>query len=195
MEDNYGHLEIRLDELLKRIENTLCDNIIYAKYSTFQKIKDQYDFSLLRNFGIYDDSVEDHFMHEYLEIAINHLYHKDGFEKSFEKIFLSFTENYKDYTHIDDRLCKIFLPDLLLEEYKPSSNLLGLRLKTLTEADIIKAKDQIDAYNNSDFCNTPDFHLNKEIIRISSPYIVEPEKIARKTHKSSTYICLVIYSF
>lgn len=82
-------------------------------------------------------------MNNYLEIALMHLYHKYMFEASFERIFLSFTKRYKDYTHIENRLCKDFLPDLLslLEEYKPSSSSLGLRVKTLIETDIIKAMD------------------------------------------------------
>ena len=130
-------------------------------------------------------------MRNYLEIALMHLYHKKLFEESFERIFLSFTKKYNDYTHIEDRLCKDFLPDLisLLEEYKPSSSSLGLRVKTLIETDIIKAMDQIEAYkNNSDFCDTPEYHINKEIIHASSQYIVELEKIAKHTYESGIYI-------
>ena len=130
-------------------------------------------------------------MSKYLEIALMHLYHKNLFEESFERIFLSFTERYKDYTHIEDRLCKDFLPDLLslLEEYKPSSSSLGIRVKTLIETDIIKAMDQIEALKkNSDFCDTSEYHINKEIIHASSQYIVELEKIAQRTYDTGTYI-------
>lgn len=183
LESDYEHKET--------IENTLCDNIIYAKYSTFRTIKDTYDISLLENFGIYDESVEDHAMNEYLEIALMHLYHQNKFEASFERIFLSFTKRYKNYTHIENRLYRDFLPDLLtlLEEYKPSSSSLGLRVKTLIETDIIKAMDQIDEFKkNSDFCDTPEYHINKEIIHASSQYIVELEKIAQHTYDTGTYI-------
>lgn len=178
-------------EYKETIEKTLCDNIIYAKYSTFRSIKDTYDVSLLENFGIYDEFVEDHAMSDYLEIALMHLYHKNLFEESFGRIFLSFTERYKDYTHIEDRLCKDFLPDFLslLEEYKPSSSSLGLRVKTLIETDIIKAIDQIDAYtNNTDFADTAEYKLNRQIISASSQYIVELEDIARHSYEVGTYI-------
>lgn len=178
-------------ERMETIENTLCDNIIYAKYSTFRTIKDTYDISLLENFGIYDESVEDRAMNDYLEIALKHLYHKNMFEASFERIFLSFTKRYNDYTHIEKRLYRDFLPDLLslLEEYKPSSSSLGLRVKTLIETDIIKAINQIEAAkNNSDFCNTPEYHINKEIIHASSQYIVELEKIAQRTYDAGAYV-------
>lgn len=173
------------------VERTLCDNIIYSKYSTFRKIKDTYDISLLENFGIYDETVNEQAMSNYLEIALMHLYHKSLFEESFERIFLSFTKRYNDYTHIEDRLCKDFLPDLLslLEEYKPSSSSLGLRVKTLIETDIIKALDQMDAYkNNTNFIDTTDYKLNKKIIRASSQYIVELEDIARRSYENGTYI-------
>lgn len=178
-------------EYKKIIENTLCDNIIYAKYSTFRSIKDTYDISLLENFGIYDESVADQAMNDYLEIALMHLYHKNKFEASFERIFLSFTNKYKDYAHIEKRLYRDFLPNLLslLEEYKPSSSSLGLRVKTLIETDIIKAMDQIEAFkNNSDFCTTPEYHINKEIIHASSQYIVELENIAQHTYDTGIYI-------
>lgn len=40
------------------MERTLCDNIIYSKYSTSRKIKDIYDISLLEYFGIYDKVID-----------------------------------------------------------------------------------------------------------------------------------------
>lgn len=135
--------------------------------------------------------VENEVLNEYSEIAIHHLYHKTHFEDSFKDIFLSFTRKYNDYTHIDDRLCKDFLPLFLslIEKYKPSSNSLGLRVKTLIETDIVKAIVQIEAHNsNSDFCATNEYHLNKEIIRASSQYIVELEKIARHAYETGIYI-------
>lgn len=173
------------------LENTLCDNIIYAKYSTLRKIKDQYNISLLKTFGIWDDMVEDQVMKDYLEIAIKHLYSKKTFEASFKEIFLLFTQKYNDYTHIDKRLCKDFLPVFfsLLEKFSPSINSLGLRVKNLIKADIIKAIAQLEAhYSNSDFCTTPEFQLNKEIIRASSQYIVELENIARHSYETGVYI-------
>ena len=179
------------NECKETIENTLCDNIIYAKYSTFRAIKDTYDISLLENFGIYDESVEDRAMNDYLEIALMHLYHKSMFEASFERIFLSFTKRYNDYTHIEKRLYRDFLPDLLslLEEYKPSSSSLGLRVKTLIETDIIKAIDQIESYKAcSDFCDTAEYQINKRIIDASSQYIVKLERIAQQSYTNGTYI-------
>ena len=173
------------------LENSLCDNIIYAKYSTFRNIKKQYDLSLLKTFGIWDYMVEYQAMNDYLEIAINHLYNKNLFKESFMEIFLSFTKKYNNYTHIDNRLCKDFLPDFLslLDKYKPSSNSMGLRVKILIETDIIKAIDQLEAFSsNSDFCSTQEFQLNKEIIRASSQYIVELEKFARHSYEIGTYI-------
>jgi hypothetical protein len=173
------------------IENTLCDNIIYSKYSTFRKIKDDYNISLLTNYGIFDEKVEDQAMNNYLKIAIKHLYYKDGFEESFKNIFKSFTNRFNDYTHIEDRLYKFFLPDLLslLEKYMPSSSSLGLRVKTLIETDIIKAKDLIQAHNSkSDYCNTVEYHLNQKIIRATSEYITKLEEIAELSYADGTYI-------
>lgn len=103
----------------------------------------------------------------------------------------SISKKYNDFTHIDDRLCKDFLPGFLslLDKYKPSSNSLGLRVKTLIETDIIKIIDQLEALaSNSDFCSTQEFQLNKEIISASSQYIVELEEIVWHSYETRTYI-------
>ena len=48
---------------------------------------------------------------------------------------------------------------------------------------------QVDAYkSNSDFCATPEYKINREIIHASSQYIVELENIALLTYESGSYI-------
>lgn len=173
------------------LEYTLSDNIIYAKYLTFYKIKKVYDISLLKSFAIWDYMVDDIHMNNYLETAINHLYNKPDFMEKFKKIFLVFSKRYNDYTHIDKRLYKHFIPEfkLLLEEYKPTNSSLGIRVKTLIETDIIKSIEQINTFkNNSEFLFSSEFQINKEIINASSLYITKLEKIADTCEQTGIYI-------
>lgn len=173
------------------LEYVLCDNIIYSKYFSFRNIKNKYNVTLLENFAIFDEMVDDQHMSSYLDTAINYLYNKPDFRRKFSDIFLSFTNLHDDYTHIDDRLCKEFIPNLyvLLDEYSPTDSSLGIRVKTLIDTDIIKAMEQIDALKNvPDFLNTPEFKLNKQIINASSTYICKLEDIALSSEATCTYL-------
>lgn len=172
------------------LEYVLCDNIIYSKYFSFRNIKDKYNVSLLENFAVYDELVNDQHMSNYLDIAIKYLYHKPAFHSKFKEIFLFFTKSHDDYTHIDDRLYKEFIPNLyeLLDNYKPTATSLGIRVKNLIDTDIIKAIEQIDALkNNPDFLNTPEAELNKQIVNASSTYICKLEDIALSSENSGVY--------
>lgn len=173
------------------LEYILCDNIIYSKYISFRNIKNKYNISLIENFAIYDEMVDDQHMANYLNIAIKHLYNKTNFQEQFREIFISFTRLHDDYTHIDDRLCKEFIPNffVLLDNYKPTNTSLGIRVKTLIDTDIIKAIDQMDALKNvPDFLNTPEFKLNKQIINASSTYICKLEDIALSSENLGIYL-------
>lgn len=173
------------------IHNTLCDNIVYSKYYTFKKIKETHNVSLLETFGIYDFFVNNESMAKYLDIAIEHTFMQKGVKDNFYTIFMSYTRKHNDFTHIDKRLHKEFLPLFikLFEQHSPTTSSLGIRVKTLIETDIIKAIDQINALStNSDFVTTPEFELNKKIIHASSQYICELEDIAHNLHKSGITI-------
>ena len=164
------------------IDYTLCDNVIYAKYSSFYKIKKEYDISLLHNFGIYDFMVNDQNMNSYIKIALADLYNKPFFEPKFRSIFLSFTQKFNDYTHLDKRILKHFIPELILlfKEYRPSNDSLGIRVKTLIEKDIIKAYEQISTINcYPEYQFSAEYEINKKILHASSTYICQLEEIAK----------------
>lgn len=129
------------------IKDVLCDNIIFAKYSSLFDIKYIYDVSLLTTFAVPDDMVSAYNMNIYLKIALKHLYERPNFQNKFQKLFYEYTQKYNDYTNIDKRLMKDFIPHLshLLENYLPESDSLGLRVKTLIKQDVIKIIDQLKA--------------------------------------------------
>lgn len=173
------------------IDEILCDNIIYAKFSSFRHIKDKYKISLLPYFGIWDSKVEDDKMRKYIDIACDQLYHKANFAHKFEKVLWDYSRLYKDYSFLDTRLRNDLLPSLftMLEDYTPSSNSLGLRVNALINTDLIKSIDQIDAMHScNDYMETPEFHLNQSIIHAASNYILELENIALSALESGTYI-------
>lgn len=161
------------------IKDVLCDNIIFAKYYSLFTIKYTYDISLLETFAVPDDMVNITNMNIYLKIALKHLYERPEFRNKFKDIFLDYTKKYDDYTHIDKRLVKDFIPALsiLLNEYLPAPESLGLRVKTLINNDLIKMLEQLHDIENGNIDNT-NFEINKRIINASSLYITKLEEIA-----------------
>ena len=161
------------------IKDVLCDNIIFAKYYSLFTIKYTYDISLLETFAVPDAMVNITNMNIYLKIALKHLYERPEFRNKFKDIFLDYTKKYDDYTHIDKRLVKDFIPALsiLLNEYLPAPESLGLRVKTLINNDLIKMLEQLHDIGNGNIDNT-NFEINKRIINASSLYITKLEEIA-----------------
>lgn len=159
------------------IKMVLCDNIIFAKYSTLYDIKHKYKISLLDTFAVRDEMVSKENMNTYLKIALKHLYERPKFKDYFYEKFYKYTFLYKDFTNIDDRLMKHFVPDLvkLLESYTPQPQSLGLRVQTLISYDLIKVLDQLDETCN---LSSKEYELNKKIIHASSLYISSLEDIA-----------------
>lgn len=169
-------------DIIDTIETVLCDDITFAKYSTFFHLKEKYQVSTIKYFGILESSISITSMSQYFEDALRYLYHKDDFGKSFEKSFYKFTRKYKNYKYFDKRLYEEYvIPKLipLFKKFMPTSASLGLRVKRLIEDDISKMIEQIPALHTSKESSST-FMFNRKIINASSEYIVKLEEIAKQ---------------
>ena len=172
LESNYEHPHIE-NRLL--IQNVLFDNVTFAKYYSLYQIKRAYKLSsILPYFGVNDNLISPSSMGTYLLIALDHLFQKENFKESFSSIFYTFAKERNDYMHLDRRLEQNFLPNLfkLIEHYKPTSDSLGLLVKSHIDNDLTRS---IYLLNNTVSSNAQQIAY-KELIKQSSQYLAVLER-------------------
>ena len=164
----------------KMIADVLADHhqfkyVVIAKYYSLYQIKRAYKLSsILPYFGVNDNLISPSSMGTYLLIALDHLFQKENFKESFSSIFYTFAKERNDYMHLDRRLEQNFLPNLfkLIEHYKPTSDSLGLLVKSHIDNDLTKS---IYLLNNTVSSNAQQIAY-KELIKQSSQYLAVLER-------------------
>lgn len=156
-------------------ELLLCDYVPYAKNRTYWNILFLSDnkFPAIY-YSVFEDEIIGNYDNLELE-AINWLYNKC--KKEFEKIFIDFTNTTDSFSKIDkifklNFIESMFIP-MLIKHY-PDDSSLGLRVKNLIVNDLSKCASMI--FEQEKYYN----EYSKRLIRASSEYILELEKIQKK---------------
>lgn len=161
-------------DIYEAFEKCMIEYVPYAKYSTFKSIKEKYHISLLENYLIYDELVNECNMIKLSMEAIDFLLSQEAFVRQIRMLFDDFYNNETLFTKLDTKL-EFFSKEKVLPffvEYS-SKPFIGRRIKELIENDLVYAKDLLEG----DISDEKEKRYRRMMNRATSAYIVMLEDI------------------
>lgn len=168
----YDLIDNRIDTYLN-VEDILCDHVKYSKYYTYwQLLFNSNNTVPAFYYGIFEDEIIEN-IDSARDCAIDYLYSKPNLKGSFHNAFMKFTSNTDSFSYLDKTIFdKLLYPYVipLLQQYIPSADSLGLRVRDIILGDLSQTRALIFIPQNYN-------SICERLILTSSKYIKQLEDL------------------